>query len=133
MIVGVAAVWIATKYPIGSLGRMGPGYFPIVLGAVLGFLGLVVMAQGGPAERSQDFAMPWRAFICIGGGISLFAVVIDKLGLLAATAALVFVVSFSDPRTSIRSAATLAVAVSIFAFVVFSWLLDLPIRTFWWG
>jgi len=52
--VGVAFAWGATRYTIGEGARMGPGYFPLLLGIILALLGaaisfkaLVVETEGG--------------------------------------------------------------------------------------
>ena len=52
--VGVAFAWGATTYNVGEGARMGPGYFPLmlgilltVIGAAITFTALVVEAEGG--------------------------------------------------------------------------------------
>ena len=42
MLVGIAFAWGATSYNVGTGARMGPGYFPLVLGVLMAFLGLVI-------------------------------------------------------------------------------------------
>ena len=37
--VGVAFAWGATTYNVGTGARMGPGYFPLMLGILLAFIG----------------------------------------------------------------------------------------------
>ena len=39
------AVLAARGYSMGTAGRMGPGYFPMALGLVLGLLGLLIIAR----------------------------------------------------------------------------------------
>ena len=36
---GGAAVWMAQAYPFGNAGRMGPAYFPTLVGSLLIILG----------------------------------------------------------------------------------------------
>ena len=40
--VGVAFAWGATKYSVGTAARMGPGYFPLMLGILMAILGGVI-------------------------------------------------------------------------------------------
>ena len=40
--VGGAFAWGATTYNIGTGARMGPGYFPLILGILLAVIGLVI-------------------------------------------------------------------------------------------
>ncbi len=42
-IVGIAFAWGATTYSVGTGARMGPGYFPLMLGILLGILGIIVI------------------------------------------------------------------------------------------
>jgi lysylphosphatidylglycerol synthetase-like protein (DUF2156 family) len=46
VVVGIAFAVAATRYELGSALRMGPGYLPLVLGAVLTGLGLIIVGQG---------------------------------------------------------------------------------------
>ena len=48
--VGVAFAWGATNYNIGDGARMGPGYFPLLLGIVLAIIGGIVMFQAMVVE-----------------------------------------------------------------------------------
>ncbi len=40
--VGVAFAWGATTYNVGNGARMGPGYFPLLLGILLALIGAAV-------------------------------------------------------------------------------------------
>ena len=44
--IGAAAIFVARNYPFGTALRMGPGYFPVVLGGLLIVFGLAVLAIG---------------------------------------------------------------------------------------
>ena len=50
---GAGAMFIARHYPFGTTLRMGPGYFPIVLGGILILFGIYVMAQGAAQQRED--------------------------------------------------------------------------------
>ena len=45
MVVGAAFAWGATKYNLGTGARMGPGYFPLMLGVLL-FMAAVMALRG---------------------------------------------------------------------------------------
>ena len=57
--IGLGFAWGATDYELGSTARMGPGYFPMALGALLAALGAVIAfkalvietADGEPVGR----------------------------------------------------------------------------------
>jgi hypothetical protein len=50
---GVAFAWGATTYTIGEGARMGPGYFPLMLGVVLSLLGAAIMFQALVVETED--------------------------------------------------------------------------------
>jgi hypothetical protein len=70
MVVGIAFAWGSTTYTIGEGARMGPGYFPLMLGVLLAGLGafivfesLVVETEDG--EKIGSWAWRPLAFILL--------------------------------------------------------------------
>ena len=60
MALGVAFAWGASKYPIGTAAQMGPGYFPLLLGALLGLLGAVIVFKALVFETEDGGRIgPW--------------------------------------------------------------------------
>ena len=53
MAVGVAFAWGATTYNIGEGARMGPGYFPLVLGILLAGLGAFIIFESLVVETED--------------------------------------------------------------------------------
>ena len=45
-----AAAWAYANYQMGTAVRMGPAYFPVVRGGLLGFLGLLVLLEAFTME-----------------------------------------------------------------------------------
>jgi len=57
IVFGGLTVWLSTTYNLGTAARMGPGYFPSVLGGVLVFLGAIVLIKSlGKAEEGVERA-----------------------------------------------------------------------------
>ncbi|VGO10894.1 Tricarboxylate transport protein TctB [plant metagenome] len=134
----------AYSYQIGTLARMGPGYFPMLVGVFLVGLGLLVPFAPDPDELLEevhaepDATQPTRAerlrgMACIAAGILLFIVLGHYLGFVPATFALVFTAAMGDTSNTIRSAAVLALAMAVFGAVVFTWALQLQFPMFRWG
>lgn len=88
---GLASVWIARGYPMGTARRMGAGYFPIVLGGVLAVIGLVITVKSLLGEREPFSRLSWRPLLLISVSIVLFGLLIDPLGLILTTVVLVLV------------------------------------------
>lgn len=70
---------------------------------------------------------------CIAGGIALFIILGSSVGFLPATFALVFVSALGDTSNSVKSATILALAMTAFGAVVFSWALQLQFPMLRWG
>jgi MFS family permease len=44
LVIGLLAAYLARSYNMGTAARMGPAYFPFVLGMLLAFIGAIVLA-----------------------------------------------------------------------------------------
>ncbi|WP_063580690.1 tripartite tricarboxylate transporter TctB family protein [Achromobacter ruhlandii] len=138
IVLGLGAIAQASTYNIGSLARMGPGMFPAILGVLLVLLGLIIARTAFSApdveEEAEDIPPPeWRGWGCIIGGLMAFILLGKYGGLVPATFALVFIAAMGDRQHTVRSAALLAVGVTILGIAVFSWALQLQFPLFRWG
>jgi hypothetical protein len=80
----------ASRYPFGTIKRIGPGFFPFYVGIVLLVLSLLILAQGvlRPTASTQSNGMTQKKALRIT--IVLFSLLaytflIDKLGFLITT------------------------------------------------
>ncbi|MCW8085363.1 tripartite tricarboxylate transporter TctB family protein [Sabulicella glaciei] len=120
------------EYNIGELRRMGPGFFPAVLGGlVAGFGALIFLPALFRAGTRVQFDT--RPFLAIVAGILAFAFVVEPFGLVAATAVLVGITAMG--RVAIRPVeiAIMAVCLAAIAVLVFSWGLGIPLHPFRWN
>ena len=81
-------------YQMGSSVRMGPAYFPVVLGGLLAFLGLLVLFDSVVEEGPDVAVFHWRPLLWIGLSSLAFAYLLKPLGLVLASAALVFISAY---------------------------------------
>ena len=125
--VGGAAVAIARTYPMGSAVRMGPAYFPTVLGALLTLIGIAVLIRSfvTPGDRIDGFA--WKPLALVLGATILFGVLVRSGGLVVALIVLVLVSAWASRNFRWVSAVALAVGLTVFSVVVFVKALGLPI------
>ncbi len=96
--VGIAAIVIAANYPLGTAARMGPGYFPRILGILLIVLGSSLAFR---ALRIQGSALPgwqWRPVVIVLGSVVLFGLVVNIVGLALSTIGLILVSSAASKR-----------------------------------
>ena len=138
IVLGLGAIAQATTYTLGSLARMGPGLFPAILGVLLVLLGLIIarMAYSPMVTEEDAVEIPppeWRGWGWIIGGLMTFILLGKYGGLVPATFALVFISAMGDRQHTPRSAALLAVGVTILGVAVFSWALQLQFPLFRWG
>lgn len=134
--VGVAFAWGATTYSIGQGARMGPGYFPLMLGILLAILGLVIVfgalvvetEDGEPVGR-----IAWKPLGFIIGSNVLFGVLlagvpslgIPAFGLIVAIYGLTFVSAMAGDEFKAREVAVLATVLAIGSYLAFVVLLKL--------
>lgn len=136
LLLGVGAAVQASQYELGSLRRMGPGYFPLALGVILAVTGAVIMLSSVRTVSTTATARPrpeWRGWFCICAGMVTFAVVGIYGGLLPATFACVFIAALGDRKNTALAAAALAAAMTLVCLVVFWGLLRVNLPLFGWG
>lgn len=129
---GLGFALVARNYDMGTAVRMGPAYFPTVLGVLLAFLGVIVLIQaftttGAPMPR---FAM--RPLIIVLIAIALFGVMIRNVGLVPATITLVVVSALGGHEFRVIEVTIMAIAMAVFVVAVFYYGLGLPF-TLWPG
>jgi len=135
VLVGLAVVFEARTFGLGTLARVGAGLYPMIVGAALalvgGLIALTPEAEGG--EETEAMARPdWRGWFCIVLGIVLFMVLGEHFGLGPATFACVFVSALGDRRGTPRAALVLALAMTLVAGVVFTWALKFQMPFWRW-
>lgn len=59
LVVGLTVMWLAGDYTIGSAERMGPGYFPRLLGGILAVLGVLVCVHAIVQETPEGHHGPF--------------------------------------------------------------------------
>jgi Ca2+/H+ antiporter len=124
--VGVAAMVLARDYPFGTALRMGPGYFPVILGALLILFGLAILAGG--LRRGEQVEGSWspRALVILPLSLILFGALMQYAGFVPAM--LVLIVGSAAASSEFRLVEVLLFALGLTALsvVVFVWALGLP-------
>lgn len=133
--IGLAAIIIGRDYAMGTAGRMGPAYFPTVLGGILALLGLAAVVRSffREGEPIGKFAVKQTALIITG--VILFGVLVRGAGIVAAIFALVLCSAYASVKFTWKKGIALALGASIFAVIVFVKLLGVPLAVFgpWFG
>ena len=123
---GAAAMFIARDYRFGSALRMGPGFFPTILGGILIAFGISIMAVGLRSNVKIQGRLSLRALIMLPLSLVLFGKLMEHAGFIPAMAALVFVSAASGREFKVVEVLLLAVLLTGISMVVFVWGLGLP-------
>lgn len=118
------------SYELGTGARMGPGYFPVLLGLVLVGLGITVglraLHPNAPTVRTERW--DWRSLLWMTGSVALFGLTLPWLGLVVSVALLVLVSSRASHEFTWRGALGAALSLAILNYLVFVRGLGLPFQ-----
>jgi hypothetical protein len=123
---GIGFAIVAQNYQMGTAVRMGPAYFPTVLGALLAILGIAILVQSLAIEGPKVPPFLLRPLFFILFGIVLFGVFLKPLGLVLASAIVVGVGAFGGHEFRWKEVAVLYAILAVFSVLVFVKALGLP-------
>ncbi len=135
-VVGASFAYGATNYSIGSGGRMGPGYFPLLLGVILAILGSAIMFKALVVETQDGEKIgkwAWKPLFFIIAANLLFGILlgglpsvgIPAMGLIAAIFGVTIVASLAGDTFKLKEVLILSVVLSIGSYLAFIMLLKL--------
>ena len=138
-VVGVAFAWGATNYSVGTGARMGPGYFPLVLGILMAVIGLGIMFSGLTVETTTGDPIgkwAWKQVVLILGANLMFGILLGGLpsiglpamGMIIAIYALTIISSMAGEHFNLRDVLVLATILAAGSYVAFIWALKLQIQ-----
>jgi hypothetical protein len=121
------AMIAAHGYSLGSAGKMGPGYFPMMLGGALALIGIILVARSLVLTGETVGRIHVAPLAIITVGVVLFGVMLEPLGLVAALIAVTLVAAYAGRESHPLEAAVLAAALAAFSVGVFVIALRLPL------
>jgi len=125
--IGAAFVLLSQQYRLGDLHRMGPGMFPMLIGALLAGLGAVIALRAFTFDGESVPRFHARPIGVSLLAIVLFGLALQRLGLVAAVAVLVLVGAWAGREVRPVENVVLAGALTLFSVAIFVWLLGLPL------
>lgn len=125
---GAYFAFFSTTMEIGTAFRMGPGFFPLFLAAILILLGLVILAQSFRTEGESVGRLAWRGMMFILPAPILFALTLRGLGFVPSIFLATLVASFASIKMRLPAALILSALMTVFATIVFIYGLGLPFR-----
>lgn len=136
MLIGIGTTVGSLDYDVRSLARMGPGYFPLMLGVglmIIAALILVTPSDDADMVTEDDNRPQFRGWACVIIGVVLFIVLGKYGGLVPATFALVMVSALGDDGNSVIASAVLGLAITAMAVGIFHFGLQMQFPLFTWG
>ena len=123
---GATSVIIARDYNFGTALRMGPGYFPSVLGGALVLFGLYLVFMGLKRNEKIEGNWSFRALILLPLSLVLFGLLMDRAGFVPALIVLIFGSSAAGTEFKLIEVLLLAIGLTAFCVALFIWGLGLP-------
>lgn len=127
---GLAAVFIGRDYEMGSAGRMGPAYFPTVLGGLLAVVGGMAVFRSFKRKGAAIEKFHLKNLFIVLAAVLLFGLLMRGAGLGPAAFVLVLLSAYASPQFKWPEALLLALGLTGFAVLVFVKLLGLPLQVF---
>lgn len=129
-LVGAGFAWGATTYNVGTGARMGPGYFPLMLGILLAILGLIVVFSSLVVETADGEpvgSIAWKPLFFIITANLVFGVLLGGLpgiglpamGLIIAIYALVIIAGLAGATHSLKLSLVLATILAVGSYLAF--------------
>lgn len=132
---GLGFALVATNYPMGTAVRMGPAYFPTILGALLAMLGIIIAIRGFTTTDEDPTPTQWSTLFWILGSAVLFGLLVDplKVGFVAAVFGAVVMCAYGGYEFKWKEALIEATVLVVVCYLAFVYGLGLPFRLFPWS
>ncbi len=126
---GLGFAVFAQQYDFGSAQRMGPAFFPSMLGVILVVLGILIGAQG-LRRKSQDGKLEKFYFgplAWVLGAIVVYGLLLRQAGILVSMVLLIAISSMGSHEFRWKEVIGLSIVMGVIVYMVFIWGLKLSI------
>jgi putative tricarboxylic transport membrane protein len=132
---GASAVLIGRDYGMGTALRMGPGYFPTVLGVLLTLIGIISLVRSFIERGSPIGGLAFKGLLLVVGSTLVFGLIVRGAGLAIALPLFVLISAYASIDFRWGPSIALAAGLTVFCVLVFLKGLGvpLPILGFWFG
>jgi hypothetical protein len=119
--IGIATIILGSRYTLGTAARMGPGYFPRILGILLIVLGGILAVRATRTVGAPIPSFRWRPTVIVLGSVVLFGAIVRPVGVALSTVILIVAASAAShefrPREALIAGVLLA-AMAVGVFVI---------------
>ncbi len=126
---GVGFAWGATLYSLGTAAKMGPGYFPFILGGLLTLLGVIIFTRSlvSASEDSRVGGFAIKASVLMFGSIAAFALLLRTAGLVVSIFAIILISSLASDESRFKETLISAIVLCAASLAMFVYGLNLQI------
>lgn len=124
-LLGVLMLYFGSDYDVGTIRRIGPGFFPAAIAWLLIIAGILVLAED-LARPEINEPLRLRSVLVVSAAILVWALTIERFGFAAATFLLVFVSSLAEKRPRLLHSLFVSVALTAAGYLVFVSVFGLP-------
>jgi hypothetical protein len=121
VITGVLFMILSRQYQFGTAAKMGPGFFPTMLGGIMTVLG-VMLALPAMSSKSPEIKVDRIDFKVIGVillAVGIYAATLPTLGFIVSLFLLIFISSMASHEFTLKTTAISSVVLLIFSWLVF--------------
>jgi len=121
LVLGALFVVFSQAYQLGTPARMGPGFFPTMLGALMAMLGLAIVWQSTARSARQGRLEPvgWRELFLVLLAVGVFAFALPWLGSVIAITLLIAISAIASHEFSWKETLVSIVVLLVMAELVF--------------
>lgn len=116
---GIAFMLVAQDYPMGSARRMGPAYFPVILGGVLALIGVATAGRGLVTRGTPVGVFALKKAALVTCATVAFAMLVRDAGLVVSVILLTLMGASASAHFRWRSGLMLAISLAVFCVLVF--------------
>jgi putative tricarboxylic transport membrane protein len=128
---GIIFLSASRNLPFGTSSHMGPGFFPISLSLLLCLLGTLVLVRGLRSPMRVPSQWPaLRPFMAVSACPILFALLIERAGLVVAVIVICVVARMAVPVAKRWDIVLVPVGTAAFCVIVFVTLMGMPLPIF---
>lgn len=131
-LVGAFVAWQGSSYSFGELARIGPGFFPVMIGGSLAACGLAIAVRTG-GEGADTILPRLRGLVLLPAAVLAFILLLERTGIVPATLVMTLLSSQADPETGPWTTGLILIAAVAIAAGIFHFGFGIPVPLFRWS
>jgi len=132
---GSSAILIGREYGMGTAIKMGPAYFPTILGGLLVGIGVISVIRSFIVRGTPVGAFAFKGLTLVTVSALVFGFLVRRAGLAIALPLLVIISAYASTRFRWRPTLLIAAGLTVFCALVFLKGLGIPLPIIgpWFG